>query len=64
MQVDLFGFYRISRAVGGVKVNMCAGRLRPRNVGGGQSLHKGVNTIYGMQALEFVRQRYGFPNGR
>jgi LCP family protein required for cell wall assembly len=60
VQVDLFGFYRISRAVQGIKVTMCAA-VYDRD--SGVNLHKGVNTISGKQALAFVRQRYGFPNG-
>jgi LCP family protein required for cell wall assembly len=59
-QVDLLGFYRISNAIGGVSVRMCAA-VREKN--SGIHLHKGVNVIKGRQALAFVRQRYGFPNG-
>ena len=60
VQVDLFGFYRISNAIGGVSVNMCAAVKEPNS---GINLHAGVNVIQGTQALAFVRQRYGFPNG-
>ncbi|MDT4939326.1 MAG: hypothetical protein QOG80_2997 [Pseudonocardiales bacterium] len=60
VQVDLLGFYRISNAIGGVNVNMCAAVKEPDS---GINLHKGVNTIEGKQALAFVRQRYNFPNG-
>jgi LCP family protein required for cell wall assembly len=59
-QVDLLGFYRISNAIGGVSVRMCAA-VREKN--SGIHLHKGVNVIKGRQALAFVRQRYNFPNG-
>jgi LCP family protein required for cell wall assembly len=59
-QVDLLGFYRISNAIGGVPVHMCAA-VREKN--SGIRLHKGLNVIEGKQALAFVRQRYGFPNG-
>ena len=59
-QVDLLGFYRISNAIGGVPVRMCAA-VREKN--SGINLHKGLNVIEGKQALAFVRQRYGFPNG-
>jgi LCP family protein required for cell wall assembly len=60
VQVDLLGFYRISNAIGGVQVNMCAPAKEPNS---GIDLPKGVSTIKGTQALAFVRQRYGFPNG-
>ncbi|MGH3630070.1 MAG: LCP family protein, partial [Sciscionella sp.] len=60
VQVDLLGFYRISNAIGGVPVRMCAA-VKEKN--SGINLHKGTNIIKGFQALAFVRQRYGFPNG-
>jgi LCP family protein required for cell wall assembly len=60
VQVDLLGFYRISNAIGGVTVNMCAAVKEPDS---GIDLHKGINVIKGTQALAFVRQRYNFPNG-
>jgi LCP family protein required for cell wall assembly len=60
VQVDLLGFYRISNAIGGVPVNMCAAVKEPNS---GIDLHEGLNVIEGKQALAFVRQRYGFPNG-
>ena len=59
-QVDLLGFYRISNALGGVEVNMCTAVSEQKS---GIHLHKGVNVIEGVQALAFVRQRYGYPNG-
>lgn len=60
MQISLLGFYRISNAIGGITVNMCASVTEPNS---GIDLHKGLNTIKGASALAFVRQRYGFPNG-
>ncbi len=60
VQVDLLGFFRISNAIGGVTVNMCAAVQEPDS---GINLHKGINVIQGTQALAFVRQRYNFPNG-
>ncbi|MEO6884683.1 MAG: LCP family protein, partial [Jatrophihabitantaceae bacterium] len=60
VQVDLLGFYRISNAVGGIPVNMCAAVKEPNS---GIDLPKGVSVIKGTQALAFVRQRYGFPDG-
>jgi len=60
VQVDLLGFYRISNAIGGVSVNLCQAQKEPNS---GIDLPKGVSTIKGTQALAFVRQRYGLPNG-
>ena len=60
VQVDLLGFYRISQAIGPVKVNMCQSVTEPES---GINLHAGINSIVGKQALAFVRQRYNFPNG-
>ncbi|MFN2518012.1 MAG: LCP family protein [Jatrophihabitantaceae bacterium] len=60
VQVDLLGFYRISNAIGGVRVNMCEAVQEPKS---GINLHQGINVIKGKQALAFVRQRYNLPNG-
>ena len=60
VQVDLLGFYRISNAIGGVEVNLCAAQ---KEANSSIDLPKGVSTIKGRQALAFVRQRYGLPNG-
>jgi LCP family protein required for cell wall assembly len=60
VQVDLLGFYRISNAIGGVQVNLCQAQQESNS---GINLPKGVSTITGTQALAFVRQRYGLPNG-
>jgi LCP family protein required for cell wall assembly len=60
VQVDLLGFYRISNAIGGIQVNMCQAVQESNS---GINLHAGINTIEGTQALAFVRQRYGLPNG-
>ena len=60
VQVDLIGFYRISNAIGGITVNMC-NAVSDQN--SGLHLHKGKNTVEGVSALAFVRQRYNFPDG-
>ena len=69
VQVDLLGFFRISKAIGGVQVCL----LKAQNAqtdsdeaGSGYSgidLPAGVSTIKGKQALAFVRQRHGLPRG-
>jgi LCP family protein required for cell wall assembly len=69
MQVNLLGFYRISNAIGGVTV--CLNKAQNAKTdsdafGSGYSginLPKGVSVIKGKQALAFVRQRHGLPNG-
>jgi LCP family protein required for cell wall assembly len=69
MQVNLLGFYRISNAVGGVTVCLNAAQNPSTDsdaFGHGYSginLPKGVSVIKGSQALAFVRQRHGLPNG-
>ena len=60
VQVDLLGFFRISNAIHGVQVNLCQAQHEANS---GINLPKGVSTIQGKQALAFVRQRYGLPNG-
>jgi LCP family protein required for cell wall assembly len=60
VQVDLLGFYRISIAIHGVQVNMCAAVKESNS---GIDLHQGINDVEGKQALAFVRQRYNFPDG-
>jgi LCP family protein required for cell wall assembly len=69
MQVSLLGFYRISNAIGGVTVclNAAQNKTTDRDAYGsgysGIDLPKGVSVIKGKQALAFVRQRHGLPNG-
>ncbi|MDQ1720467.1 MAG: hypothetical protein QOI26_201 [Pseudonocardiales bacterium] len=83
VQVDLLGFYRISKAIGGVTVclNQAMGPatyIGQRGNGfdsgyepdgsfvksySGINLKAGNNVIKGTQALAFVRQRHGLPNG-
>lgn len=66
MQVSLLGFYRISNAIGGIKVCLKAAQNKKTEDGRGDSgidLPKGESTIKGKQALAFVRQRHGLPHG-
>jgi LCP family protein required for cell wall assembly len=60
VQVDLLGFYRISNAIGGVPVVLCQAQ---HEINSGIDLPAGRSVIKGKQALAFVRQRYGLPNG-
>ena len=60
MQVDLLGFYRISEAIGGVRVCL---KAPAHDHYSGIDLPKGWSTIEGTQALAFVRQRHGLPQG-
>ena len=71
VEVSLLGFVDISDAVGGVTVNLChsvddtVAHNQSIGLSGGSGLvmSKGVHTIKGVQALEFVRQREGWPAG-
>jgi LCP family protein required for cell wall assembly len=60
VEVDLLGFYRITKAVGGVQV--CLNQAQQDSFSG-IDLPKGTSTIEGKQALAFVRQRHGLPRG-
>jgi LCP family protein required for cell wall assembly len=71
VQVNLLGFYEISEAIGGV--NLCLNEAQNKYTEGdpshpngysGINLKKGWNyNVKGTQALAFVRQRHGFPDG-
>jgi LCP family protein required for cell wall assembly len=69
VQVDLLGFYRISNVIGGVRVclNHAQNAQTDSDAFGkgysGINLPAGWSTIKGSQALAFVRQRHGLPNG-
>jgi len=60
VEIDLLGFYRISNAIGGIDVCMNHAVKEPNS---GIDLKAGHQSIKGTQALAFVRQRYGFPQG-
>jgi LCP family protein required for cell wall assembly len=66
VQVSFLGFYEISKAIGGVPVNLCqnvndtVAYNRAHGVQGGSGFHmsKGHHVLEGATALEFVRQRH------
>jgi LCP family protein required for cell wall assembly len=60
VEVDLLGFYRISKAVGGVEVCLTKAQKEPDS---GIDLPAGKSTIEGKTALAFVRQRKELPRG-
>ena len=60
VEVDLLGFYRITKAIGGIQVCLNQAQKDPFS---GIDLPKGISTIEGKQALAFVRQRHGLPRG-
>lgn len=59
-EINLAGFYDMSLAVGGVQV--CLNNATSDSYTGG-SFPAGVQTISGLSALQFVRQRHGLPRG-
>jgi LCP family protein required for cell wall assembly len=59
-EVNLAGFYDMSRAVGGV--NVCL-KAATHDSFTHASFPAGVQTVSGVQALNFVRQRHGLVNG-
>lgn len=58
--VNLVGFYDISQAIGGVPVCL---KAAVHDSYSGATFPAGQQTIEGAQALAFVRQRHGLPNG-
>ena len=59
-EVNLAGFYQMANAVGGVQVCLNQATHDPET---GASFPAGVQTISGVQALNFVRQRHNLPGG-
>jgi LCP family protein required for cell wall assembly len=59
-EVNLASFYEVTKAIGGVEVCLNEAVKDPRS---GANFPQGRQTIEGAQALSFVRQRYGLPNG-
>lgn len=60
VQVDLIGFYRISKAIGRISVNLCNATSDPT---GSHFVGKqGKQWVVGKTALEFVRQRDNLPH--
>jgi LCP family protein required for cell wall assembly len=60
-EVNLVGFYDLATALGGIQV--CLNRAVNDSQYSGAVFPAGVQTITGVQALQFVRQRHGLPNG-
>ncbi|WP_052020687.1 LCP family protein [Actinokineospora spheciospongiae] len=59
-EINLFGFADITQAIGGVEV--CLNKAT-KDKFSGADFPAGVQTISGVPALAFVRQRHGLPNG-
>ena len=59
-QVNLLGFYDITNAIGGIDVCLNA---PVKDKYSGANFPAGPQTLAGKQALAFVRQRHGLPNG-
>ena len=60
-EVNLVGFYDLANAVGGVQV--CLNHAVNDSQYSGAVFPAGLQTITGVDALKFVRQRHGLPNG-
>lgn len=60
-EVNLVGFYDLATALGGIQV--CLKRAVNDAQYSGGIFPAGLQTISGVQALQFVRQRHGLPNG-
>ncbi|WP_260195987.1 LCP family protein [Actinophytocola gossypii] len=59
-EVNLLGFYDITRAIGGIEVCL---KEPVDDEYSGAEFPAGRQTIQGVKALAFVRQRHGLPNG-
>jgi LCP family protein required for cell wall assembly len=59
-EINLVGFYNLSQAVGGVQVCLKAPTYDDETHA---HFPAGVQTLQGVQALQFVRERHGLPNG-
>jgi LCP family protein required for cell wall assembly len=59
-EINLFGFSEITQAIGGVKVCL---KAPAKDSFSGANFPAGEQTISGVDALKFVRQRHGLPNG-
>ncbi|GHE07732.1 LCP family protein [Klenkia taihuensis] len=59
-ELDLAGFLQLSSIVGGVQVDLCRATTDSYS---GAAFPAGVQTIEPDQALSFVRQRHGLPQG-
>jgi LCP family protein required for cell wall assembly len=59
-EINLYGFYLISQAIGGVPVCVKQAVTDPHD---GASFPAGTQLLSGTQALNFVRQRYGLAGG-
>lgn len=60
VEVNLYGFYLLSKAIGGVQVCLKHSTSDPDS---GADFRAGLQTIEGANALSFVRQRKGLPEG-
>ncbi|WP_019855408.1 LCP family protein [Actinopolyspora mortivallis] len=59
-KVNLLGFYEVTKALGGVRVCL---RRATSDEDSGADFRAGPQVISGADALAFVRQRHGLPNG-
>jgi LCP family protein required for cell wall assembly len=60
-EVNLLGFYDLANALGGIQV--CLNKAVNDSKYSGGVFPAGLQTISGVDALKFVRQRHGLPNG-
>ena len=60
-EVNLVGFYDLATALGGIQV--CLKHAVDDSKYSGGVFPAGIQTISGVDALKFVRQRHGLPNG-
>jgi LCP family protein required for cell wall assembly len=59
-EINLFGFSEITQSIGGVKVCL---KSATKDSLSGANFQAGEQTVSGVTALQFVRQRHELPNG-
>jgi LCP family protein required for cell wall assembly len=60
-EINMIGFYDLANALGGIQV--CLNKAVNDTQYSGAVFPAGLQTITGADALKFVRQRHGLPNG-
>lgn len=60
-EINMIGFYDLANALGGIQV--CLNKAVNDSKYSGAIFPAGLQTITGADALKFVRQRHGLPNG-
>lgn len=61
VEISMLGFFKLTQQLQGVEVTLCDDTSDPQYTG--LKLSKGTHLLQGTDALRFVRQRHGLPEG-